>query len=133
MLVFHGSYTKITSVDLSKTQPNKDFGQGFYVTKFREQAESRAKVIGRKYGTEGFVTGFTYYDSPFTERLCNVKHFEDYNGEWLDFVVENRNPLGKTHEYDIVEGPVANDQIQRTLEKFPAGQISKEQFLKMLS
>jgi hypothetical protein len=43
MQVFHGSYMKIDEIDLSKTQPNRDFGQGFYVTKYREQAESWAK------------------------------------------------------------------------------------------
>ncbi|MDR0763288.1 MAG: DUF3990 domain-containing protein [Bacteroidales bacterium] len=32
MKVFHGSYTKIKEIDLTKSLPNKDFGQGFYVT-----------------------------------------------------------------------------------------------------
>jgi len=47
MQVFHGSYTEIESVDLSKCQANKDFGRGFYVTKFRKQAEEWAEIIGR--------------------------------------------------------------------------------------
>jgi hypothetical protein len=132
MDVFHGSYTKIEEIDLTKTQPNKDFGQGFYVTKFRHHAESWAKTIGRKHHTEGVVTAFIYYDSPFTERLCKVKHFKSYDEEWLDFVITNRNPLSATHDYDIVEGPVANDKVQTRIFDYLKGNISKADFLKEL-
>ncbi|GHT41687.1 hypothetical protein AGMMS49965_11890 [Bacteroidia bacterium] len=135
MQVFHGSYTEIAEIDLSKTHQERDFGQGFYVTKFREQAEKWAKIIGGKYDNEGFVTEFTYYDSEFTEHLCKVKHFDSYSDEWLDFVVMNRDPMSPkpAHDYDIVEGPVADDKVQRTLRAYLAGKISKEKFLKMLS
>lgn len=127
MKVYHGSYIKIEEIDLSKSIPNKDFGKGFYVTKFGEHAVNWAKVIGRKHKTEGFVTEFIYYDAEFTERLCSVKHFDSYNEDWLDFVVENRNPFGKTHDYDIVEGPVANDKVQNRNRYYP---VSASQSLK---
>jgi hypothetical protein len=135
MQVFHGSYMEIDEIDLSKAQPNRDFGQGFYVTKYRNQAESWAKNIGRKYDNDGFVTEFSYYDSALTEHLCKIKRFDSYNEEWLDFVVMNRNPLSPkpAHEFDIVEGPVADDKVQRTLTRYLNGKISKEKFLKMLS
>jgi len=135
MQVYHGSYMEIEEIDLSKAQPHRDFGQGFYVTKYREQAESWAKIIGSKYGNDGFVTEFTYCDTAFTEHLCKVKHFASYDEEWLDFVVMNRNTMlpQPAHDYDIVEGPVANDKVQRTLTRYLAGKITKENFLKMLS
>ncbi|MDR0573087.1 MAG: DUF3990 domain-containing protein [Tannerella sp.] len=132
MNVYHGSYTKIEEIDLYKSIPNKDFGKGFYVTKFRKHAESWAKVIGRKHHTEGFVTEFIFYDTEFTERLCNVKHFDAYNEEWLDFVVENRNPFGGKHDYDIVEGPVANDKVQNKIDEYLNGLISKTDFMEEL-
>ncbi|MDR1652327.1 MAG: DUF3990 domain-containing protein [Prevotellaceae bacterium] len=34
MRVYHGSYTEITEIDLTRCEPRKDFGQGFYVTKY---------------------------------------------------------------------------------------------------
>ena len=34
MKLYHGSYTKIKEIDWSKCLPNKDFVQGFYVTKY---------------------------------------------------------------------------------------------------
>ena len=129
MKVYHGSYTVIEDIDLSKSTPNKDFGRGFYVTKYRQHAESWAKVVGRKHKTEGFVTEFIFYDTEFTERLCKVKHFETYNEEWLNFVVENRNPLGGKHDYDIVEGPVANDKVQNRISLYLDGVITKADFM----
>ena len=132
MKVYHGSYTVIENIDLSKSIPNKDFGKGFYVTKYRHHAEGWAKVIGRKHKTEGFVTEFLFYDTEFTERLCKVKRFEIYNEEWLDFVIENRNPFGKKHEYDIVEGPVANDKVQNRISLYLDGVITKTDFLEEL-
>jgi len=135
MEVYHGSYIRIDKIDLSQGQINRDFGQGFYVTKFRKHAESWAEIIGGKYGTQGFVTEFTYYDTAFTERLCKVKYFEKYDEEWLDFIVLNRNPFSPTpaHDYDIVEGPVADDKVQFRLTKFLQGQIEKSVFLKELA
>jgi predicted AlkP superfamily phosphohydrolase/phosphomutase len=135
MEVYHGSYTKIDKIDLAKGQLNRDFGQGFYVTKFRKHAESWAEIIGGKYETQGFVTEFTYYDTAFTERLCKVKHFEKYDEEWLDFIVLNRNPFSPipAHDYDIVEGPVADDKVQFRLTKYLQGQIEKSAFLKELT
>ena len=132
MNVYHGSYTLIEEIDLSKSIPNKDFGKGFYVTKFRQHAESWAKIIGRKHKTKGFVTEFIFYDTEFTERLCKVKHFDAYDEKWLDFVVENRNPFGKMHDYDIVEGPVANDKVQNRIGTYLDGLISKADFLEEL-
>ena len=132
MNVYHGSYTVIEKIDLSKAISNKDFGKGFYVTKFRQHAESWAKIIGRKHKTKGFVTEFIFYDTEFTERLCKVKHFDAYDEEWLDFVVENRNPFGKMHDYDIVEGPVADDKVQNRINNYLDGLISKADFLEEL-
>jgi hypothetical protein len=123
---------KIREIDLSKCIPNKDFGQGFYVTKFRKHAENWAKVIGQRHKTEGVVTEFLFYDSEFTERLCKVKHFDEYNEEWLDFVIENRNPMSQMHDFDIVEGPVANDKVQHRIKDFLKGDISKQHFLQEL-
>ncbi|MDR2147752.1 MAG: DUF3990 domain-containing protein [Tannerella sp.] len=132
MIVYHGSYTVIEEIDLSKSAPNKDFGKGFYVTKFRRHAENWAKIIGRRHKTEGYVTEFVFYDTEFTERLCKVKHFDAYDEEWLDFVVENRNPFGKKHDYDIVEGPVADDKVQNRIGHYLDGLISRGDFLEEL-
>jgi hypothetical protein len=78
------------------------------------------------------ITEFLFYDSPFTEQLCKVKHFNEYNEEWLDFVIANRNPMLPMHDFDIVEGPVANDRVQTRIFDFLKGNISKSDFLNEL-
>jgi hypothetical protein len=135
MKVYHGSYIRIHHIDLSKCNPQRDFGKGFYVTKFRRHAESWASLIGDKNNTEGFVTEFEYTEGSFIENICKIKRFSAYNEEWLDFVVMNRDKKNAdpAHGYDIVEGPVANDKIQNTLRFYLKGKIPKEKFLEMLT
>ena len=135
MKVYHGSYVKVDKIDLSKSKSNKDFGKGFYVTKFRNHAEEWAKIMGEKYGTDGFVSEFDFFENDFTKSICKIKYFDFYNEEWLDFVVKNRDKNSETpvHDYDIVIGPVANDKVQNTLRLYLKGKIAKEKFLKMLT
>jgi hypothetical protein len=135
MKVYHGSYTTIDEIDLSKAVANKDFGKGFYVTKFRHQAETWAEIIGSKHDTEGCVTEFEYTETEFTKSVCKIKHFEDYSEEWLDFVVMNRDKRNPdpAHDYDIVEGPVADDKVQTKIVDYLKGTMSKAKFLEELT
>ena len=43
MILYHGSNTEIMEIDLSKCSPYKDFGSGFYLTAFKEQAVRMAE------------------------------------------------------------------------------------------
>lgn len=135
MIVYHGSYIEITKIDLSKCEPNKDFGRGFYVTKIKEQAETWAIRTGRKHQNEGVVTKFKFYESAFVNGIYKVLRFEKYDEKWLDFVTLNRrldSPI-PAHDYDIVEGPVADDRISREIDNFISGKISREKFFNMLT
>ena len=46
--------------------------------------------------------------------------------EWLDLIAQCRN--GKTHNYDIVEGPMADDTVWNYVNDFLTGRISRKQF-----
>jgi hypothetical protein len=133
MKVYHGSYIKINEIDLNLCEPHRDFGQGFYVTKFKKQAEFWAKRKSR-YKNDGFVTEFEFYYSALVTRNCKIKKFESYSEEWLDFVVLNRNDKipPPAHNYDIVEGPVANDKVQNRIADYLNELISKTDFLEEL-
>jgi hypothetical protein len=134
MKVYHGSYIKVDKIDLTKCRPNRDFGQGFYVTRFLHHARNWSLIVGRRYHTQGVVSEFEYVESAFVRSICNIKQFGDYNEEWLDFVVMNRvsNNLEPVHNYDIVEGPVADDKVQNRIEEYLKGQVSKADFLEEL-
>jgi hypothetical protein len=134
MIVYHGSYTEISKIDLSKCEPNKDFGKGFYVTKIKEQAEAWAVRIGRKYGNKGVVTKFKFYETVYNNNAYSTLRFDKYDDNWLDFVVLNRrldSPI-PAHSYDIVEGPVADDKISQEIDNYILGKIPREKFFRML-
>lgn len=117
MTVYHGSYTAIPQPEIIKGRNTKDFGTGFYCTVIREQAERWAK----RYNTPIL--------NIYTVRLdtgLNIKEFSNMTEEWLDFIINCRN--GILHDYDIVIGAMANDQIYNYISDFIDGVITREQF-----
>ncbi|MCL2131824.1 MAG: DUF3990 domain-containing protein [Lentimicrobiaceae bacterium] len=134
MKVFHGSYTEIDRIDLSKCQANKDFGRGFYVTKLREQAQIWAEIIGSIHKTSGVVTEFTFYERAFVDDKYKTLRFEEYSEAWLDFVILNRNreTTEQKHDYDIIEGPIADDKISQRIDDYLDEKVSKQDFLEEL-
>lgn len=117
MMLYHVSneVTKYPEVRISEY--TKDFSWGFYCTVIKEQAVKWAKR------RKGKIINFYEYKE---NSNLKIKKFESMNDEWLDFIVECRN--GKTHEYDIVEGPMADDTIWNFLSDFIDGEIDREQF-----
>jgi hypothetical protein len=135
MRVYHGSYLKIDRIDLNLCELRKDFGRGFYVTKFRKQAEIWANRKGQNHHTEGIITEFNFFETVFIDRNFKILRFDAYNNDWLDFVALNRNfnsPV-PAHDYDIVEGPIADDKVATRIDAYIRGEISREEFLKDLS
>jgi len=134
MRVYHGSDTVVSVVNLQKCKPNKDFGRGFYVTKLRSQAEDMAKRVTKYNKLSPVITEYEFDEYAYEDEDLKVLRFDDYSDEWLDFVVMNRNADKRcqAHDYDIVEGPVADDKISRNVSKYLRGKISKKDFLEML-
>ena len=124
MKLYHGSNTKIEKIDLSKCRPYKDFGQGFYLTEIKEQAEKMASRTAHIYEGEPIVTEFEFDESALTK--LSVKQFDEPNEEWALFVLANRNKESQqpTHSYDIVIGPVADDDIAQLFRNFNDGYIN---------
>ena len=134
MKVYHGSYTKIDEIDLTKCELNRDFGRGFYVTNIYEQAKFWAKRKGKKQNNNGLITEFTFLESAFISDYLKTLRFKNYSEEWLDFVVKNRqNEIDRNlHDYDIIEGPVANDDIATRITFYLEGGITKPEFIEEL-
>jgi hypothetical protein len=131
MKVYHGSYLAIENIDFSFCRKERDFGKGFYVTKYPEHAQQWAERKSSRKNMAAVVTEFEFDEDFFEDEFLKALRFDDYNGEWLDFVVMNRkNRKGKpAHHYDIVEGPIADDDITRRVNKYLRKEITKEQFL----
>lgn len=135
MKVYHGSDTPIEEIDLNKCKFGKDFGRGFYVTKLYDQAQTMAVRVSRWSKKTPIVSEFEFDEFALIDDDLKKLYFEDYSDEWLEFVVLNRrNKLNKqAHDYDIVEGPVADDKVTIEVDRYIEGAISKEQFLKDLT
>ena len=123
MILYHGSSLEVVKPDLSHSRANVDFGRGFYVTPLYEQAVKWCGKFKRR-GKDGVISCYEYDES--RENELKILKFESYNEEWLDFIVACRS--GKSHNYDIVEGPMANDTIFNYVQNFVDGKISREAF-----
>ena len=134
MKVYHGSHVEIDEIDLSKSELARDFGLGFYVTKLLPQAEYWAIRKGRQNKIQGVVNEYVFNEIAFVSHYFKTLRFENYSGEWLDFVVMNRRnkTLQNVHDYDIVEGPVADDAIAARISVYIEGGVSKADFLEEL-
>ncbi|MBR4723338.1 MAG: DUF3990 domain-containing protein, partial [Clostridia bacterium] len=51
---------------------------------------------------------------------------------WLDFVSANRSGTYNGKSYDLIYGPVANDDVYTTFNLYAAGVLTKEQTLDAL-
>ncbi|MDR1593352.1 MAG: DUF3990 domain-containing protein [Prevotellaceae bacterium] len=135
MRVYHGSDINIEVVDLSKCQPAKDFGQGFYVTKYLRQAEEMATRTAKLHETfTPIVTEFEFNEWVFENKNFQTLRFDGYNEEWLDFIILNRSNQSpaQAHTFDIVEGPVADDDVTKRIYDYFRGDVSKAAFLEEL-
>lgn len=111
-----------------------DFGQGFYLTKLRQQAESWAMTIAERKGRNArpVLSGYTFDYEAVKAGGYNIKIFESYYIEWLEYVVDCRKGDEMQNKYDIVEGGVANDNVIDTVEDYESGIITAEQALGQL-
>lgn len=118
MLLYHGTNIIVDRPEIRVSGYAKDFGYGFYCTALEKQAQRWA--ISKR--NPHIVCVYEY--NP--QEGLKVKTFEMMIDEWLDFVVACRH--GESHNYDIVEGPMADDQIWDYVEDFIAGRITREAF-----
>lgn len=134
--LYHGSNMEIDTIDLNRCRPDKDFGQGFYLTDIRKQAEFMALRRTRIMG-EGMpmVTAYIFDEASLYDGSLKVKVFDAPCEEWALFVLANRNASisGFKHDYDVVIGPVADDGVAFQLERYSRKMISLETLVEELT
>jgi hypothetical protein len=121
-LLYHGSNVIVGNPRILINSHYKDFGYGFYCTNIEKQAKRWAIT---KQG-KSYINKYIYQKSHSLKSLV----FETMTEEWLEFVVNCR--LGKEDEFDIVEGPMADDQIWDYVEDYIEGNISKAAFWELV-
>lgn len=122
MQIYYGSNVIVNQPKIITDGFYKDFGYGFYCTNFEKQAKRWALTKKNKH----VVNVYSYTEN----KNLNCLIFKEMSDEWLDFVVSSRQ--GERHEYDIVEGPMADDTIWNYVDDFARGLISRTAFWELV-
>jgi len=132
MKLYHGSNVVIEEVDFTKSKPGKDFGVGFYLSADEQQALEMAEKKALLMGGEPMITCFEFDENAaLSDPDIAYLRFKNYCLEWGQFVKKNRDNKGREslHAYDIVYGPIANDNIGLQLRRLNADIIDIDKFV----
>ena len=137
MKLYHGGLQAVESPRIIRNEIGRDFGFGFYTTDIQEQAErwalrrKRAALHNGILSARAVVSVFR-----FDERLARTRlrflDFPEVSMDWLNMVVACRSDVGFRHDFDIVTGKIANDNVGETIAYVLAGVMRKEDALDRL-
>lgn len=139
MILYHGSNMVIEKIDLNKCRPYKDFGQGFYCTEIKVQAELMARRVANIYGGEPCVTKFELKELIYQDSYLKIKMFPSPTKDWAVFVLNNRDrkfreiesiECNQDNKFDMVVGPVADDDLALLFRTFTRGLIDIDTLVK---
>ena len=132
-VLYHGTVSRIEHIDVKRGRGNKDFGKGFYMAVSRQQAigmmhKKYKEAVRRSRNKQTFSFEERLYeitlDKKYLETLT-IKQFETADQEWLDFVLLCRENGGMPHDYDLVNGPTADDDTMLCLKAYWDGLYGK--------
>lgn len=131
MILYHGSNVVVETPHLLKVQRNLDFGKGFYVTSDFHQAEAWAR---RKTALRGGGTALVTCYEVDGNSLSTLKtlRFLKADKMWLDYVAGYRRGTSQPDDYELIVGPVANDQTTQTLTLYLDGYLEADEALRRL-
>jgi len=140
MILYHGSNIDIKNISLAACRPYKDFGRGFYLTDIPEQAQRMADRVARIYGGNPVLNAFEIDDDFQYNPNIRIKDFgAETTEEWARFVMNNRNKefqdltdelCNLDSKYDIVIGPVADDNMALLFRQYENQTIDFDTLLK---
>ena len=131
MTLYHGSNVEVREPKILLPNRALDFGPGFYTTLFRGQADDFAHKVALRRGGAPVLNVFTI-DETTAFAACDVLRFDKPDDVWLDFVCANRDGENRAKGRDLIFGPVANDDVYRTLALYREGELSRGETLARL-
>lgn len=132
MIIYHGSTDLVEYPEIRVSENYLDFGTGFYTTTSYEQAERWARIkMRRENKSIGYVAIYEFdFETAQSETI--IRHFAKAEMEWLQFVVGNRNGNPMNDAVDMHIGPVADDNVYRSIRLFETGVLDAEETVKRL-
>ena len=131
MILYHGSNIEVNTPKIIVSKRLLDFGTGFYLTSDFEQAKKWAvRTTNRREEGKPIISVFEIEENALAE--LSVLKFETANKEWLCYITANRTDKLVKDFYDIVIGPVANDQAIRTVNNYIKGYFTEDIAIQLL-
>jgi len=152
LTVYHGSNIVGAKPEIRPVSRPLDFGAGFYVTTIQERAEEWAQKKALKENGSPVISVY-YLDISCLQKQLRIKRFEGTSNSWLSFILRHRKASAYTvqtvlvdgslrrrlvakpgvhHDYDMVTGEVANDDVFDAIEFFESGVIGIEELTRRL-
>ena len=132
MIIYHGSNIAVEEPRLVKQERFLDFGFGFYTTTNKNQAIAFAEKVARRRRSGAPAVSVYDIDEARAFAECSTLVFDSPDEKWLDFVQQNREGEYSGPSYDLIYGPVANDDVYTTFALYSSGVLSKVQTLDAL-
>lgn len=117
--VYYGSKLIVDKPIILKSGFNKDFGNGFYVTKSLNHA--------KRCSIRGNISKCIVSKYDLSRDYCNdtnYKLFTCVSDEWIEFIANCRYGYG--HNYSIIEGPMVDDTIWNFVDDYLDGRLEYE-------
>lgn len=131
MKLYHGSTVAVKRPSIGRGRSATDFGKGFYTTTSFEQARKWAVLKKKREGSDKAIVSTFEVPDDVLDMGYKVLRFSAATREWLEFVVKNRK--GQDAEnYDLIMGPVANDQLYVTIRLYEQGVVTADAAIEML-
>lgn len=122
LTLYHGSTQIVDKPEIRTHKYHKDFYWGFYCT----QIEAQAVRWATRRGRSGVVNVYSFE----RDASLRILRFEEMDEAWLDFIAACRT--GHPHDYDVVEGPMADDAVFNYVQSFLDGEISRAAFWELV-
>lgn len=134
--LYHGSYIEVKNPDISYCAKYKDFGQGFYLTTDRDQADNFALIslrkavlagVAKQEQNYGVVSAFKYTANKSLKSVI----YQNTDSEWLRCIVAHRQKksyptlVNDLSLIDIIGGKIANDNTNATINVYMTGGYGK--------
>ena len=131
MTLYHGSNVEVLTPELLPSVRALDFGRGFYLTSDFDQAARWARTAVLRRGEGSAVVSVYEFDEVAASSL-KILRFDSPDSGWLKYVTRNRTRPSDDPDFDIVTGPVANDNTMPVLNLYFKGAYSEEEALRRL-
>ena len=129
MTLYHGSLEIVEHPQILKANRPLDFGTGFYTTTSLQQARRWVKLrMEQQNASVGYINIYEYT----AKKGLHTRLFRSANEAWVDFVHANRTIQDHNHDFDIVTGPVANDNVYLSFNLYESGIITKRELIRRL-